>query len=290
MLLDLIPEAFQQVAIAWFLLYCAYQYGERKGRWQSDFFYRKLIKYNVYAVSLLYAEAIVLETFVMSEEALPSYLQEDGNPTERWLKQHNTFFWFVLAIHQSLTLGIVGYELLDEKRVKRLMLVGLIPPLLQWHVGLFSDDPMGASILGLILEAVVPVLFGVYGVGICFSDEKKRLAFGFCAVTCYVISVLPVLFLGTQMQSAHHALYLTIFFGALSFFFWARMLVEIPGKFLEVKPKDTPLDDYVTIPRTIPKPRVMTQSSQPPSSPSPIKEVSFSIGGEDDDENKDTSV
>jgi hypothetical protein len=95
-------------------------------------------------------------------------------------------------------------------------------------VVLFEKAAIGPAITGLIFEAVTPILFLVYGFQICFSKGKVRPTYAFNAILCYIISTLPVFFLGTQMQSSRHALYLTTFFGVISFFCWARAISKTP--------------------------------------------------------------
>jgi hypothetical protein len=278
MLLELIPDAFQQISIAWFLLYCAYRLGERKINWEVkvtiDLFFRKVVKYNAITVAILYAEAIFLEMIVMSEEDIPDDLKEEGTLTEQWLKQHNDFFWFVLSVHQVLLLGIIGRELMKETHVKKLLWFGIIPPLIQWHIGLFATNPIAGAVFGLILEMVAPLLLLVYAFQICFSQLKVRAAYGFAAVLSYIISTLPVLFLGTQMQSAHHALYLTIFFGVISFFCWARLTSKTPTKI-----KDLSIDGKEHLINR-------QQTNDSPKEVAAVTVPSFVI----DEEEKDTTV
>jgi hypothetical protein len=233
MLLDFLPDAFQQIVISWFLLYCAYKFGERRIRWTSDRrdcnvdkFYQRLVWLNVLAVAILYAEAIFLETFVMDSQKDDA--KRAPNKTAKWLEQHNDFFWFVLSVHQSVSLGIMGYELTSESKVKSFILLGSVPVFVQWIIGLFAIELITGAVAGLIFEGVTPLLLLVYGFQICFGSHKERATYAFTATFSYIISALPVFFLGTQMQSPHHALFLTVFFGLLSFFCWARAVCKTP--------------------------------------------------------------
>lgn len=277
MLLETLPDAGQQILIAWFLLYCSYKLGGKHTKWagevQIDVFYHKLVKYNLISVAILYAEAIFLETLVGgSDEDIPDPLKDlGGDKTEQWLKQHNGLFWFVLAIHQALCLGIIGYELMSAKKVRRAVWVGLLPPLVQWHIGLFATDPITGAIAGLIFEAVIPLLLCVYGFKIVFSGFKSRASYAFAAVLSYVVSTLPVFFLGTQMRSPHHALYLTVFFGVISFYCWTKSVA-----FTIQKTTDLGIDGVSK--------GIFNQVEKQEH------EARFTIGGEDITEEKDESV
>lgn len=81
-----------------------------------------------------------------------------------------------------------------------------------------------------MFEMIAVVLLILYGIKSCLSKTKTRSSYGFFAMLFYFISVLPVFFIGTQMKSVHHALFLTIFFGALSFFCWGRTIVKTNAK------------------------------------------------------------
>lgn len=232
MFLELIPASFGHIGITSFLLYCAYWLGTRKTDEAPvpDKFFSWLIKVNLWAVIFTYAEAIFLEALVMSEEELPIEYRDQEKTTKRWLEQHNYFFWVSLSFHQIAFMAILLYELVKVEKMMKMVWFVWIPPFLQVTVGLFSQDKLGPAILGLIMEMITPLLAVAYAAKMCTPQpgRKYRAMFGLCAVVSYIISVLPVLFLGSQMQTANHALYLTMVFGFISFGCWGKISMVTP--------------------------------------------------------------
>jgi hypothetical protein len=235
--LSILPDALQQIAIASTLLYFAYRMGRRrllisknKPTPMQDEFYQQLVKWLLIATTIISAEAVFQSTVAMAEEVLPADVVPSDGKTTQWLKQHSDLFWVVLALRQTMVMGILGYELMSETKVKQLVWFGVLAPILQWHVGLFAKDPMAGAVVGLLFETMTPLLLMIYLVKICMSDLRLRAIYGFFASLFYMISALPVLLLALQMRGPHEVLYLTVFFGILSFFCWSRAVIKTPQK------------------------------------------------------------
>lgn len=235
LLLDVLPDALQQIAIATSLLYFAYIIGRRrllitknKLTLPHDEYYHHLVRCLLVLTGFIYAEAVFQTTLAMAEDAAEE--ETPDSKTTQWLKQHSKLFWFVLACRQSVLMAILGYELMSETKVKKLVWFGAIVPFIQWHVGLFSTDPMSGAVVGLLFETLTPLLLVIYMFKICMCEGKIRAAYACLANLWYLISALPVLFLALEMRGPHEVLYLTVFFGVLSFFCWSRAVIKTPQR------------------------------------------------------------
>ena len=255
MYLSSIPNAVQQTLIGWFMIYCSFRFGTEKFLKTKPFkgernkkivekdefmfimnpVFSGLVKVNLITIGIAYAEAIFLESLI-EDSTFPDELKEEGTPTERWMKQHNDFFWFVLAIHQFMQLMIIAFETLGESKARKFLPVGLLLPIVQWHVGIFSSNAMGGAIFGFIGEIVTPFLFFVYMVKLIVVPKNRVRPFlGFVAMLSLVISFLPVLFIGTQMGSSKVAIYISILFGCISAFCWGKLIKLTPKPDLQVE-------------------------------------------------------
>lgn len=139
MFLDYLPDVLQQIAIASIILFASFKVGERKKTKEEDPNFRRLVVWNSILVGVLYAEAIFLEVFISEED--PPIIDDSGvtvpaeSKTTQWLKGHNDFFWFFLAIHQSILLGIIFFELMSSSKRSKMIWFGAIPPAIQWLIG-----------------------------------------------------------------------------------------------------------------------------------------------------------
>jgi hypothetical protein len=231
MMIEALPDVFQQSIIALTLLYLAYRIGLKKTKnekgksFAPDPFFALIVKYLLIVTAVIYIEAVLQYEIAKNEQSQPQETLDDDAKTREWLKKHSDLFWFILSCRQSIIMAILGYEFFGENRVKQFYYFGLFPPLIQWHVGLFSPEPMGGAIAGLLFEFLTVLLLLTYTAKICTTEAKFRALIGFFANFSYIISALPVLFLALQMRGPHEMLYLTILFGCFSFAAWARLMI-----------------------------------------------------------------
>lgn len=268
MFFDILPDALQQIAIATSFLFFAYALGRRKIFLSKnkivqhhDEFYYTLVKWLLITTAFLYAEAVFQTTVAMAEgqdETEDADVVITDGKTTQWLKTHSDLFWVVLAFRQTLVLGILGFELMSENKVRQLVWFGAITPLIQWHVGLFSKDPMSGAVVGLLFETLTPLLLMVYLVKVCMSSHKIRVAYAFFANLFYMVSTLPVLFLALAMRGPHEVLYLTVFFGILSFFCWSRAVMKTPVKSGSVNIEK----NFVKIPNDVSKEEILDMNDR----------------------------
>jgi hypothetical protein len=238
-MVETIPNSLQQLPILWILLYLSYVSGgnliedeksqerKRRERENTQFYVREdkvedvwfthIVRMNLLIITMLYSLAVYVELVVLSSGG------EDTDDTKKWMQEHDDLFWFMLGLHQSYFMGLIGMEILGKKKMKRIIFLGVTPPLIQWIVGLFASDPLAAPVVGLVFEMLIPMSAIIYAFKIYGSKNKMRSLFGLLAVSNFILSMIPVFFLAKDMKSANHAVFFTTIFGMISFFFFAKL-------------------------------------------------------------------
>lgn len=242
-MLGFLPDAAQQATIAMILMGISYYLGEKK-KITAKMLSRTAVRYmwfvrlNTLLMGIIYTVTIFLIAMVMDldtdldkggDDFLDGNVTMGAHPEEStgaWLQQHSTLFWFFLAMHQGLFIGMFAYETFSMHRARHWVWPGLIPPLLQWMVGLFAQDTVAPAICGLIFEIVTPMLILAFLFKVCAAPSKVRSGYALIALLMYVVTFLPVFFLGTQMKNAHNSLFFTVTFAVMSFFFWGHSVAR----------------------------------------------------------------
>lgn len=220
MFLDVIPDVFQQIIIAWVMIFAVYNITIN---WtyhaHIDYIFMKIINTKIFCVSVMYAETILVVTAILNE---PAYA--NSKTAAFLLEQHGDLFWFVSALHQTMVLCIIAFEILGRNQILKWRWYYFIIPCLQWINALFAPNYIMA-IAGLLLEVTSSVLILIYGIKLCNRGNKKRSVWGLMGTLTYVISLIPVLFTGLNTDSPHKTVFVMVSFGTMSVFFWLQCAI-----------------------------------------------------------------